>query len=236
MSSVSSKRHLACFLSFIFMVAAVYAQNEVPAQETKGSDETAIFLDGSTAGDTEPADTGKDGKATTTSSAWILVRIVVMLALVCAGIYGVVYLLKKSTGGTAGNDPYLKNVASLYFSPNKSIQVVSLGDRAYMVGVTDQAINLLAEVSDRELVDAMNLSSDKKNPIPKGTFQNLLANFFPGAKGTAGPRANDGLSGAEAARNQSFAGSDFLRSQRERLQNAARDENSADRATDRGEA
>jgi flagellar protein FliO/FliZ len=233
MSSVSKKRHLACFLSFVFIVAAAFAQNSSTARDGApagdgvaagtgaGSDETAIYLDGTGVGVAQ-VNASADGKTKAPSSIWILVRIVVVLALVCAGIYGVVYLLKKSSGGNAGNDPYLKNVASLYFSPNKSVQVITLGERAYMVGVTDQAINLLGEVTDRELVDAMNLNTDKKNPIPPGTFQNLMANFFPGAKRSPGAGAGAGTdTNAGTSRNgASFGGADFIRSQRERLKNA----------------
>jgi flagellar biosynthetic protein FliO len=234
MANVSKKRHLACFLSFIFVITASYAQDAASASVDKPTDETAIMLDGSALDGVSTGNADADKKSASPSSVWILVRIVVVLALVCAGIYGVVYLLKKSTGGTAGNDPYLKNIASLYFSPNKSIQVISLGDKAYMVGVTDQAINLLAEVSDRELIDAMNLQSDKKNPVPAGTFQNILSNFFPGNKkdstrGMAGGGSSAGSSSASvpssgAPGSATFGGGDFLKSQRERLQNVGRSE------------
>lgn len=262
MSSVSKKRHLACFLSFVFAFTAAYSQDAAPARSAANSDassadESAIMLDGSTSGGSTAANAGKGEKTSTPSSVWILIRIVLVLALVCAGIYGVVYLLKKSSGGTAGNDPYLRNVASLYFSPNKSVQVVSLGDRAYMVGVTDQAINLIAEVTDRELVDAMNLASDKKNPIPKGTFQNLLANFFPGAKGPEGAAGNAGATGAAGNAGEPGGvgasggavvptGAELIRAQRERLQRASRGEGASGSASgspsssisadDRGEA
>lgn len=192
------------------------------------SDETAIYLDAAAS----PA-AAQTAKTSGPSSIWILVRVVLVLALVCAGVYGVVYLMKKSTGTKAGNDPYLKNIASLYFSPNKSVQVISLGERAYLVGVTDQAINLIAEVQDKELVDAMNLQSDKKNPLPTGTFQSVIANFIPGIgkKNTEAGVSPDSGSGAasppesaetEEVEEAQLSGVSMLRAQRERLQRSGR--------------
>lgn len=208
--------------------SATNASQGAAGASKQTSDETAIYLDAAA----NPA-AAQTAKPNGPNSIWILVRIVLVLALVCAGIYGVVYLMKKSTGTKAGNDPYLKNIASLYFSPNKSVQVISLGERAYLVGVTDQAINLIAELQDKELVDAMNLQSDKKNPLPMGTFQSVIANFIPGI-GKKGPAAGSpsGSAADDAAQSESLepvdveesrpSGVEMLRAQRERLQRSGR--------------
>jgi flagellar protein FliO/FliZ len=248
MQNVSKITRLVCVFWVLCAVMPLGAQQAASRRQAQGaagsttvvagsqkqtSDETAIYLDAAA----NPA-VAQAAKPAGPSSIWILVRVVLVLALVCAGIYGVVYLMKKSTGAKAGNDPYLKNIASLYFSPNKSVQVISLGERAYLVGVTDQAINLIAEVQDKELVDAMNLQSDKKNPLPTGTFQSVISNFFPGAgkkesgSGTApgsGPNetATAGFPDQESVpfaddHDAPLSGVSMLRAQRERLQRSGR--------------
>jgi hypothetical protein len=94
------------------------------------------------------------------------------------------------------------------------------------LGVTEQQINLLTELDDRDLVDAMNLASDKANALPKPDFASLLAKFMPSA-GTARKPGSPTQAGAASAAvdggaDESVAGSaaetaDFLRRQRERL-------------------
>lgn len=212
----SKKMRLACVFIFLLAFACLFAQESGTGDAASVTDEKAIYLDAA------PAVQSDAAKASTPSSFWILVRVVLVLALVCAGIYGVIYLLKKSSGGKAGNDPYVKNIASLYFSPNKSVQVISLGTRAYLVGVTEQNINLIAEVEDRELIDAMNLQSDRKNPVPTGNFQSVLSNFIPGLVKPGEARDKK----AKDEGSESFAGTDFLRTQRERLQRSGRQDGS----------
>jgi flagellar protein FliO/FliZ len=213
-SNSKSFAHIICLICvFSFLQFNAFAQtapksdsasktdSSTTALTAQSTDETAIQLD-----QTAPA-AGTGTKPATTSSVWILVRIILALALVCFAIYAIVHFLKKSTGINIGNDPYLKSVATLSLSPNKSIQVITLGQKGYLVGITDQSINMIAEVTDAELVDAMNLQADKKNPVPTGSFQSLLGNFFPAMKKEA--TSGEG--------NSSPAATGFLQAQRERL-------------------
>ena len=54
-----------------------------------------------------------------------------------------------------------KSVANLSLGQNRSAQILSVGSRAFLVGITDRSVNLIAELDDRELIDAMNLAADK---------------------------------------------------------------------------
>ncbi len=193
----------------------LFAQN---AQESadgavsgaQAADETAIYLDADA-----PLPSAKQEKGP--SSVWILFRVVLVLAIVCAAIYGVVWLLKKTTVVNAANDPYLKSVSSITLAPNKTVQVVTIGTKGYLIGVTDQAINLIAEVDDRELLDAMNLAQDKKAAAPQATFSSILSQFLPGAK-----EKESDTREREAPMPQ-FSSADVIRRQRERLSGSDRD-------------
>jgi len=216
--------HIVCLICvFSFMQIGVFAQS---AKKTESStktetaqitDETAIQLDQTAVA------ANTDTKSSTSSSIWILVRIILVLALVCFAIYAIVHFLKKSTGINVGNEPYLKCVASLSLSPNKSIQVITLGQKGYLVGITEQAINLISEVTDAELVDAMNLQADKKNPVPSGSFPALLGNFFPGMKKDI----------TREEFHQTSAGKGFLQAQRERLQRSGENDNSSETGSEK---
>lgn len=202
---------LLCFMPALFSQQAKGTQTSIPA-----TDERAILLD------TPPVNEGNAIPSVSSSAnIWTLIRIVLILLIVCAGIYGTVYILKKSTKTNVANDPYLKNIATLMLSTNKSVRVISIGSQAFLVGVTDQAISLISEIEDKELIDTMNLEADRNTTIPSGNFVTILTSLLPkkirpvlktSEEPTVSNRTQDSTS--------ALATSDFLRKQRERIQNS----------------
>ncbi len=124
------------------------------------------------------------------------VNMILVLIAVIACIYGIVWLLKKSMRPGAENDPYLKKTASITLSPGKTVQVVTLQDKAFLLGVSDSSITLISEIEDKELIDAMNLNTPVGGKKP-ANFAALLASLTGSAKRTE----------------------NFLRSKREKLNN-----------------
>lgn len=119
------------------------------------------------------------------SGFWAFVRMIIVLAIVIAAIYFVFKLFKKSISPAAENDPFLRKVSGITLSPGKSIQVVTLIDKAYLVGVSDSSVNLIAEIDDKELINAMNLHSDKTtNQFKAKSFAEVLEMFMPSQKKT----------------------------------------------------
>ncbi len=189
-------------------------------------EESAVLLDAG--GDAVRLD-----DAAEVPTVFLLLRVVLVLALVCAGIYGVIWLLKKTSRANAARDPYLRSLAQLPLSQNASARVVSVGSQAFLVGVTDHSVSLIAEITDRELVDAMNLEAERTAGEPVGPFEGVLARFLPGfgqsgAGGRAtsatspGGRASPAAGGADATGADSAASitADFIKRQRERIANA----------------
>ena len=149
-----------------------------------------------------PAQTGSGTPTNNNSnnSLWStispFVNMILVLIAVIACIYGIVWLLKKSMRPGAENDPYLKKTASITLSPGKSVQIVTLQDKAYLLGVSDSSITLISEIEDKELIDAMNLNTPVSGKKP-ASFASLLASLTGSAKKTES----------------------FLRSRREKLNN-----------------
>ncbi|MCR5606970.1 MAG: flagellar biosynthetic protein FliO, partial [Treponema sp.] len=106
------------------------------------------------------------------------IRMIIVLIIVLVIIFVLFSYLKKSMGITSNNDtdPFLRKVASLSLAPGKSIHVVTILDNAYLVGVTENAVNLIGQISDKELVEAMNVYADKHdgNRKPKN-FEEVLS-------------------------------------------------------------
>jgi flagellar protein FliO/FliZ len=134
---------------------------------------------------------------------------IVVLALVLAAIYGVYRLMKRVSRPKAADDSAVKVLASTSLGPGKALHVISLGSKAYLVGATDSAISLVAEVEDKDFVDSLALQAAMAPASKPGAgrdFTELLSSLM--SRSRVGRRAG--------ARPQRGDG-DFLAGQRERL-------------------
>ena len=144
------------------------------------------------------------------STFGLFVKMVFALAVVLALAYLVVRFLKRTTNAGGGDDPFLRQVAHLPLSAGKSVDIVTIVDKAFVLGVTDNSVNLIGELTDKELIDSLNLYSDKNDNTKRPrSFADVLDLFMP-----HGPRSsgNGGVYGQSAR-----SAADVLRRQRERL-------------------
>ena len=115
------------------------------------------------------------------STAGMIIKMLVVLALVIAGLYAILRFIKKKNNNVQSEDDFMRRVSSLSFAPGKSVEIVTLVDRCFMLGVTDSNINLIAEITDKEMISAMNLNFDKKQNTKKPmNFNDVLEMFMPG--------------------------------------------------------
>ncbi len=167
-----AKTGIVLFLCFVLSGGFLFAQSSAV-------DEQSIILSNSSS--------SSDSSSTVEQSSgtvWLFVRMIIVLVIVVACIYGIVWLLKKTTQPGAEDDPFLKKTASITLAPGKSVQVVTLQDKAFVLGVSDSQVNLIAEITDKELIDSMNLAADRE---PKGKapdFASMLANLTGSTKKT----------------------------------------------------
>ena len=124
--------------------------------------------------------TASNSVTTKTGTAKMIIKMIVALVLVIAALYGIMLFFKKKNNPTQSDDDFMRRVSSLNFAPGKSIEVVTLVDRCFMLGVTDSNINLIAEITDKEMISALNLNFDKKQNTKKPmNFSDVLEIFMP---------------------------------------------------------
>ncbi len=149
------------------------------------TDETALILG-------EPTANGTVAPAT--SSVWVVIKMVLVLALVAAAVYGVVFVLKKVARPTEKKDPFLRVLATASVGSNRFVHVVALGSKAYLVGSGDAGVNLIAEVDDKETLDAMLLDESQRDAEGRGPgtldFKTILRRFSPPSSGTPNAQAS----------------------------------------------
>lgn len=197
--------------------AAVSVSNDIEIEGKNGTNDNAS--NGESAGQAAVFDEDKPfsdavqperNSSSALSTIGLFVRMILVLAFVIALIYGFVWFMKKSIVRSNNADQFLRVVSSVTLSPGKSVQIVSLLDeKAYMLGVSDNSVNLIAEIEDKETISAMNLYADKTAETNKPkSFEDILNIFMPG-----GPKGG-ALSGKGAALNSEDA-ADMLRRTRE---------------------
>ena len=168
------KKLLAAVIIFMAAIFALNSQSNSTQSSNSLSEESIVLTD----------DTLTDGTSSTQtykgpSTVGMFVRMIVVLIIVVGLIYGVLWFIKKKTNVVKTDDEYLRRAAYINIAPGKTIEVITLIDKAYLIGVTEDNITMLGEIQDDELIKAMNLTADKKNNTKKPTtFADVLDMFL----------------------------------------------------------
>lgn len=211
-----SKVLFAFFCAFSLFFSLAYSQDnssqgQAASQSTINAsaslpDESSLPI-----GDTAASPVGAGARPASVSTVWVFFRMIFVLIAVVVCIYLVMSFMRRKMGGRAtDDDTFLRKVAQVTIAPGKTVQIVTLLEKAYLIGVTDNSMDLLGEINDKELVDAMNLNADRnqKSSRPKN-FGDVLSLFL-----------NPKNSGAtEGERKASASISDFFKKQKEKLNN-----------------
>jgi len=108
-------------------------------------------------------------------SIWAVIRMILVLALAAAAIYGAVFFIRRTTKQTPSTDTFLKVLASSHIGSNRYVHVVYVGGKAYLVGSSDGGVNLISEVQDTDTVNAMLLDDSRRiAESPQGRIPNFL--------------------------------------------------------------
>jgi len=140
---------------------------------------TLVFVGPAAAADTTPVDTtplpesvtgGSSTAAHTSTGAGAISRLVVGLGIVLLVIFGVYWLLKRVYGGRSGAriGGALDVVASVGVGPNRTLQLVRVGDELVLVGVAGESITPI-RTWDAEESRRLESSLSDDTPRPPGT-------------------------------------------------------------------
>lgn len=187
--TINSKRFAVIIAAVLFFSAntILFSQetDKVSLNETSQSQEENIKLTDESQivlGGTENNTPVNNGP----SAIWIFVRMIIVLILVIIVIYFIFKLMKKNISPGDDNDPFLRKVSSVNIGTGKSVQVVTLQEKAYIIGVSDNSINLLGTIDgknsedDQEFINALNLYADKQENVKRPrSFADILDLFMP---------------------------------------------------------
>lgn len=191
------KKHIRLYCLLLAVLASLTL---VSAQDGTATDETSLVL----------ADAQQDIDVNLPSSSLVpyLLRMVVVLAVILAAIYGLYVLLRRKAVQTQNEDPFIRVIGAVPLAPGRSVHVVSVGSRAWLVGSGEGTVSLLTELDDKDVIEAMVKRAEENPKQYRGDFSSILAAMVPNKTSSARP--------ANAAR-QSNSISGFLARQKDRL-------------------
>ena len=158
----------------LLLAGLIFPLSIISAQEQEGQSPDAPFRAAEQVyvlGEETPAAAQTSG-----SSVWAVIRMILALILASIAIYGVVFLVKRASKKTDSDDPYLKVLASAHLGLKRYAHVVSVGGKAWLVGAGEGGVNLISEINEKEVLDAMFLEDTRKNTAGNtGRFQDFFA-------------------------------------------------------------
>ncbi|WP_461247243.1 FliO/MopB family protein [Treponema sp. R6D11] len=151
---------------FLIQIQYAYAQEEPAVQD----DPLLVAQRAYTFDETDETPAAQTG-----SSVWPVIRMILVLAFTAAAIYGVVYFLKRSSRQAVSKSPFLKILATAHLGVNRYAHIVSVGSKAWLLGSSDGGVNLIGEVEDKEIIDAMLLEESKSTSETQGRFTDFIS-------------------------------------------------------------
>jgi flagellar protein FliO/FliZ len=200
-----SKRKFTAAVIFLLLLVSVFAlsaqeNSSLPKDNRTESQKIEDSIEFNLDSDEIPP----QQKVSRFSGFFVFLRMIFVLAIVVAAIWFLFRFVKKTALPDEISDDdevFLRRVSSVSLGAGKSVQIVSLWNRAFILGVSDNNVSLLQTVDDKELVDAMNRYADMhgKTKKPK-SFEEILELFM--------PKKNPSQSSAENQQKSALEGDD----------------------------
>jgi flagellar protein FliO/FliZ len=112
-------------------------------------------------------------------------QVLLVLVLIALAIYGVVFLIRREPKRLAADDTHLKLLASIPLTPKTSAAVLSVGNKAWLAGVSESSVTLLAEIKEQEVIDTLRLEYARRAESAANrasSFLNFARAFLPRQK------------------------------------------------------
>ncbi|WP_061223197.1 flagellar biosynthetic protein FliO [Leptospira weilii] len=101
--------------------------------------------------------------------AGTLFRVVFILGLLCVALYYILKYVSKNREGRLPVRGEMSLLSSMMLGPNKQLQIVDVSGKLLVLGVADNGINLITEITDTEVKHRILQKKENFQP-PEGGF------------------------------------------------------------------
>ncbi len=117
-------------------------------------------------------------------SWWHLLKTGAVLALVLALIWATLWAFKRVTGNKFANPSGLKVIGGIALGTRRSIQLVMIAEKLYVLGLTDSNISLIDKIDDPDEIAKIlpSLSKASSGDLPFAKILQRIKNTNPTEK------------------------------------------------------
>jgi flagellar protein FliO/FliZ len=108
------------------------------------------------------------------SYGWLFFKTVIILGLFGLGFYFFFKYVTKKSGFMSTGSGAANILSILPIGQNKFIHIVDIGGRLLVLGVTENSINLITELKEKDEIERVRLQSSKTTPIQQHSFQDFV--------------------------------------------------------------
>ena len=187
---MTNKKYLFLILIYISLNIQLFSQETGGAPVDIENVEKSFKIQ-----DTNPATAPavNDGEGLVTFTFWDFLRMLLVFLLVIASIYGLIFFLKKIGTGKYEESDLINILSSKSVAAGKSLHIVEVGNQMMLLGVSEDSINLITEITDKETFDSIKLHKGEQGNVSGGSFYSYLSQLInPGkSKSSKGKRSRD---------------------------------------------
>lgn len=109
------------------------------------------------------------------STLWEIIKVMFVLALFGGGFYFFYKFISQKVGLNVSGQEAIKTLSMVPVGPNKTLQIIDVAGKVFLIGVSDNSINMLTEIKEKDDVDRIRLLSSRSTPVQGKNFQEFVA-------------------------------------------------------------
>jgi flagellar biogenesis protein FliO len=102
------------------------------------------------------------------SSVWMFIKMLLILGMFAGGFYYFYRFVTKKAGVGIFGGEAIKVLSIAPLGQNKYLQVVDLAGKVLVIGVSDNAISLISEITEKDQIDRIRILSARTPPTAPG--------------------------------------------------------------------
>lgn len=109
------------------------------------------------------------------SVIWMIFKTLIVLGLFVGGFYMFYKFVTQKAGLQVSGHEAIKIMSMVPVGPNRTLQLIDVAGRVYLLGISESGISMLTEIKDKEEIDRIRLLSSRSTPVKDLTFQDFIA-------------------------------------------------------------
>jgi flagellar protein FliO/FliZ len=151
------------------------------------------------------------------SYGWMVFKTILVLAALVGGFYYFFRFVTKKTGMQILGGEAARILSVVPLGQNKYLQVVDLAGKILVLGVSDNNINLISEVTEKDEIDRIRILSSRRPPEVKGFQEYITKQIGKIINRVTEVRGRDKKFGSGSGSGIRDTDMDYLKQQRNRL-------------------